>query len=277
MEPVWDGPPHPWDWSTALLLLVVHLGALAAGHFFSWSGLAVAVGLVVVSGLGITLGYHRLLTHRSFKTYKWLERGLALAGSLACQGGPVGWVAVHRLHHAHADDERDPHNASRSFWWAHMGWLLSTAPNKLDPAIRRRVAPDLEADPFYRWLDRAFIPQAVLLGYGLSLLGGWPWVVWGMFVRLTFTFHSTWLVNSAAHTFGYRSHPTPDRSTNCWWVAWLTFGEGWHNNHHAYPRSARHGFKPWEIDLTYLAICLLERLGLAWNVQRPPANDCERA
>lgn len=268
-EDVEEGPPHPWDWPTALLLAVVHLGALAGPFFFTWSALAVCLSLYVLTGLGITLGYHRLLTHRSFKCSRALEYGLAFLGSQACQGGPPAWVAVHRLHHAHADREGDPHDIRRGFWWAHVGWILCCPPHKLDPAVRDRVARDLQADGFHRFLDRMFIPNAVLSGYLLSLLGGWPWVVWGMFVRLTLVFHMTWLVNSAGHSFGYRSHQTRDNSTNCWWVALLSLGEGWHNNHHAYPASARHGLARWEVDPTYALLTVLRRSGLIWDVQLP--------
>ncbi len=259
--------PHPWDWSTALALILVHVGALFAPWFFDWSALAIGVVLYLASGLGVTLGYHRLLAHRSFRTPLWLEYLLVAAGSLACQGGPVGWTAVHRMHHANADRPGDPHNARDSFWWAHMGWLFRQPPHKLDPAVRRRMANDLEQHGFYRWLDATFVFNALALGWLLGALGGWPWVFWGMFVRLTVVFHATWLVNSAAHTFGYRPFDTPDRSTNCWWVAWLTFGEGWHNTHHAHPSSARHGLGRWEFDAAYAAIRLLERVGLAWDVK----------
>lgn len=223
--------------------------------------------LYVVSGLGVVLGYHRLITHRSYATPLWLEYVLVAAGSLACQGGPIAWAAVHRMHHAHADRPGDPHSAARSFWWAHVGWLFSRPPHQLAPEVRRRLAHDLEQHRLYRWLDRTFVVNALALGYLLGALGGWPWVFWGMFVRLTLGFHATWLVNSAAHTFGYRLFPTLDRSRNCWWVAWLTFGEGWHNTHHAHPSSARQGLGRWEFDAAYAAIRLLERVGLAWDVK----------
>lgn len=265
-----ESPLHPWDWGTVLGILVVHLGALWAPFQFSWSAVAVCFLLYCVAGMGITLGFHRLLTHRSYKTPRWLEYLIVLAGSLACQGGPIGWTALHRAHHANADRPGDPHSPSRGFWFAHVGWIFSTPPHKVDPVFRTRMARDLEQHLFYRWLDHTFILNAVVLGVLLGNLGGWPWVVWGMFVRLTLGFHATWLVNSAAHTFGYRLFQTPDRSTNCWWVAILTFGEGWHNSHHAFPQSARHGLLARELDATYMVIRLLARLGLAWDVKMPP-------
>ncbi|MEW6277426.1 MAG: fatty acid desaturase [Candidatus Eremiobacterota bacterium] len=265
-----DGPPHPWDWPTAIVLWSVHVGALAAPFTFSWSGLAVCLVLYAVTAMGVTLAYHRLLTHRSFKTPRWFEYLLTVAGAQACQGGPIGWVAVHRLHHGHSDRPGDPHGADKGFWWSHMGWMMSKPPHKLDPLMRTRMARDLEADAFHRWLDRGYILAAVGLGFLLLKLGGWSWVVWGMFVRLVLVYHATWLVNSAAHKFGYRSHRTNDLSTNCWWVALLTFGEGWHNNHHAYPASARHGLRFWEVDVSYMAIKLFERMGLVWDIKLAP-------
>lgn len=265
-----DGPPHPWDWPTAIVLWSVHIGALFAPFFFSWSAVAVCLVFYVLSAMGITFAYHRMLTHRSFKCPKWFEYLATCFGAMACQGGPIAWVAVHRLHHGHADRDGDPHGTDKGFWWAHMGWMLSKPPHKLDPTMRTRMARDLESDPVYRWIDRGYILGAVGLGFVLLKLGGWPWVVWGMFVRLTLVYHATWLVNSAAHTFGYRLHKTPDRSTNCWWVALLTFGEGWHNNHHAYPASARHGLKFWEVDMTYQLIKALEKAGLVWDLKMAP-------
>ncbi len=261
--------PHPWDWATALILGLVHLGALAAPWTFSWSGLAVGFVLYVLTAGSITLGYHRLLTHRSYKTPRWVECLLALLASQACQGGPVRWTAVHRLHHKHADQEGDPHGANQGFWWAHVGWMLTQPPHKLDPHLTQRFAPDLYSDPFHQFLERHFLKFVVLVGFLLLGLGGVSWLVYGMFVRLVAVYHATWLVNSAAHMFGYRSHKTRDLSTNCWWVALVTFGEGWHNNHHAFPHSARHGLAWWELDLTWATITAMEKLGLAWDIKLP--------
>lgn len=264
-----EGPLHTWDWPTFLVLTAVHVGALFAFHNFSWSALAIMLALYMVSAMGITLGYHRLLTHRSYKTPRWVEYVLSLCGTTACQGGPVAWVAIHRLHHARADHEGDPHGAHQGFWHSHMGWMLTRPLRKIDPTFRRRFARDLDGDPVHRFFDRSYVLLAVGLGLVLFHLGGWKWVVWGMFVRLVLVYHVTWLVNSAAHRFGYRSHPTRDLSTNCWWVAALAFGEGWHNNHHAFPSSARHGLARWELDPTWWAIRGLEALGLAWEVKVP--------
>ena len=264
-----EPPPHPWDYRTIAVLLVVHAGTLLAPFFYSRSAVVVAAILYAVTSLGITLGYHRLLTHRSYKARPWLARLIVFCASQSGQAGPAVWVAIHRQHHANSDHDDDPHDARQGFWWSHLGWMTRLTPRRLDDDFTRRLARDVLADPFYAFLDRYFmllcLPTAVLL----YLLGGWPWVVWGGFVRVAAVFHATWLVNSAAHRYGYRSFSTGDLSTNCWWVALLTFGEGWHNNHHAFPRSARHGLRWWELDLSWLALAGLERLGLVEDVRLP--------
>jgi fatty-acid desaturase len=261
-------------WAPLLWIAGLHAGALLAliPRYFTWR--ALVVGLILywlTAGLGICLTYHRLLTHRSFATRpRWLEYVLTALGCCASEGGPVGWVADHRKHHAHADDEHDVHSPSRGFRWAHMLWWMTP-----DVAIRhttdylRRWAPDLYRDPVHRFFDRFHLLFALLMFAGLYALGGLPWLVWGGFVRSVAVLHSTWLVNSANHLWGYRTYETPDTSTNLWWVALLSFGEGWHNNHHAFPTSARHGLRWWELDMTYVAIRLLSMLGIAHSVKHP--------
>ena len=262
-----EGPPHPWSWPTVLILLVVHGGVLLAPFFFSPSGAALALILYTINCLGITTGYHRLLTHRSFKAKPWLAYLLVTCGALSAQAGPASWVAIHRLHHAKSDREDDPHNAARGFWWAHLGWMLRVPPRRLDPQFTRRFARDILEDRYYAFLDRYFFPLCLASGVLVYAVGGWSWVIWAMFVRVAAVFHATWLVNSAAHTYGYRSYPTQDLSTNCWWVAVLTFGEGWHNNHHAFPTSARHGRRWWELDLSWLLILAFAKWGWVWDIQ----------
>lgn len=264
--------PHPWDPPTAAVLGTVHVGALLAPWYFSWSGLFLCLLLYTATCLGITLGYHRLLTHRSFKARRWLEIVLAALAGLACQGGPVTWVAIHRMHHAKADKHGDPHGANHGFWWAHMGWMLTRPPHKLDPTMRERMCGDLLRDPVLRVLDQGHFLWAALSGLLLYAIGGWSWLLWGGCARLALTYHATWLVNSAAHMYGYRSHSTGDLSTNCWWVAMLTFGEGWHNNHHAFPASARHGLGRWEIDLSYLLLRAMERFGWVSDLKGVPSS-----
>jgi stearoyl-CoA desaturase (delta-9 desaturase) len=255
------------DFPVIGFMAIVHIGALMAflPGTFSWT----AVGLMlflhwVTGGLGITLGFHRLLTHRSFQTPKWLEYFFAFCGTLACQGSVIDWVGMHRIHHLHSDQVRDPHDSNQGFWWSHMGWMLCELPARGDVP---RFTKDLQNDPVYQFLDKSFIPLQVVLAIVLYLMGGWSFVIWGVFVRLVAVFHCTWLVNSATHLFGYQSHESNDHSKNCWWVAILTYGEGWHNNHHAFQSSARHGLQWWEVDLTWMTIQLLKQLGLATKVK----------
>jgi stearoyl-CoA desaturase (delta-9 desaturase) len=258
--------------ATGLGLLALHLGALAAflPGTFAWPAVAIAVALhYVTGGIGISLGFHRMLTHRSLRCPRWLEYAFALCGTLALQGGPIDWVATHRAHHAHTDREGDPHNVRRGLRWAHIEWLYRYNDARPSEAEQRRLAPDLAGDPVYRFLERTYVLWQIALGLVLFAAGGWPWVIWGIFVRVVVTYHVTWLVNSAAHDSGYRSYRTGDRSTNNWVVALLTWGEGWHNNHHAFPYSARHGLRRFEIDVTWYSIRLLAMLRMAHEIKLP--------
>jgi stearoyl-CoA desaturase (delta-9 desaturase) len=253
-------------------LALIHIGALAAlsPALFRGSALVVVAVISYLTGvLGITLCYHRVLTHRSFRLRKPLEYLFATFGTLALQGDPIRWVAVHRKHHAHADHDGDPHSIQRGFKWAHVDWLYRNNVAMPTQAEILRYAPDLYADPFYRALQYLSVPLQIALAVMLFALGGWCWVVWGVFVRLVVSYHSTWLVNSAAHMLGYRTYRTTDHSTNCWWVAVLAFGEGWHNNHHAFPFSARHGLRWFEIDMTWWHVKLLAFLRLADRIRIP--------
>ncbi len=256
-------------------------GVVLAPFAFSWSGVAVCGILYLLAGFGVTIGYHRLLTHRSFRTPRAVEYTLAVMGSLANQGGPLRWVAVHRIHHRHSDAAGDPHSPRDGVWWAHLLWWMPYVPALDEPACYRRYVPDLAQDPVHRFLERFHIllPLALagaLFGLGAAW-GGWTlalsWLVWGIFVRTTLLYHATWLVNSATHLWGYRSHPTRDDSTNLWWVALISLGEGWHNNHHAFPRSARHGLRWWELDPSYGVIRLLGLVGLARHIQVPKRSQ----
>jgi len=267
------------NWQTALGLLVIHIGALFAllPQFFSWSGLLVAAIIAYVTGaLGVTLNYHRTLTHRSVRLVKPLEYLTAVFGTLALQGPPIEWVATHRVHHAHSDQQGDPHTVRRGLSWAHMSWLLRQNRWVPSEADYKRYCPDLWSDPFYRALQPLHLPLQIALGLTLLYFGGWSWVIWGIFARLVFTYHTTWFVNSAAHHAGYRTYRTTDRSTNSWWVAALSFGEGWHNNHHAFPFSARHGIARHEIDITWWTIKLLRVMRLADKVRVPTPAMLER-
>lgn len=259
-------PPRP-RWDVITFTIALHLAALFAifPANFSWSAVGVAVVLHVLTiGLGISLGFHRLATHRSFKVPKWLEYFFILCGTLAGQGAVKGWVGYHRMHHLYADRQGDPHDSSQGFWWSHIGWLMHTIPSSGE---LRRFTQDINGDPFYEFCHKHYIALQVVLGVFLYALGGMPWVIWGIFVRLFVGFHSTCFVNSACHMVGYRSHEVEDTSTNCWWVALLTFGEGWHNNHHANQSSVRYGWRWWELDMVWLTVWFLQSIGLATQVK----------
>lgn len=261
------------SWVSVVFFAIVHGLALLAPWFFSWS----AVGTMVLlhwflGSIGICLGYHRLLSHRSFQVPKWLEYVIALIGATALQGGPIFWAAGHRLHHAHTEDEeKDPYSARRGFWWSHMLWMIYPKSDFFNPDKYRKYAPDLARDPFYLWLDKYFLLLQIPLAVGLYLCGGWSFIIWGMCVKSVLLWHSTWFINSVTHMWGYRTFETNDNSRNLWWAAIVTYGEGWHNNHHAYPNVAKAGWHWWEVDVTWWAIQVLRALGLATKVVMPPA------
>lgn len=267
-------PKPALNWAMVAFLGVIHGLACLTPWFFSWRALGVTLLLHWFFGsIGICLGYHRLLSHRSFKVPQWLEYGIAFVGALALQGGPIFWVAGHRLHHAYTEDENaDPYSAKRGFWWSHMLWMLYPHPEFFDVERYSRYAPDLMRDPVYRWLNRYFLLLQIPLGLLLYGLGGWSFVIYGVFLRAVLLWHSTWLINSVTHMWGYRTFSTQDNSRNLWWAAIFTYGEGWHNNHHAYPQVARAGWQWWEIDMTWWAIWLLKTLGLATKVVKIPTH-----
>lgn len=258
------------------LYVALHFMLLVAPFTFTWQGLIALILLCFITTcLGVTLCYHRLLAHRSYQLPRPLTYFLAFLGCLAFQRGPIWWVATHRLHHSRVDQEGDPHSPRFSFLWSHFLWAFFTHP-QLDeaPETVHRLALDLAEDPGMRFLEKAYtainvVFLLVLFGIGYAW-GGWKLgislLVWGGLLRILYGLHITWLVNSAAHIWGYRAFDTPDKSRNNWWVALLTWGEGWHNNHHAHQRSARMGLKWYEIDVTYWVILLLKRLGCATRV-----------
>ena len=266
--------PIALDWTNVIFFGSFHALALLAPWCFSWSALGVTIGLHWLFGsIGICLGYHRLLTHRSFQVPQWLEYIIAFIGALALQGGPIFWVAGHRLHHLHTEDfDQDPYSAKRGFWWSHMLWLFYPKGDFFDYDAYKKFAPDLDRDPFYRWLNKNFLVLQVPVALGLYLLGGWSFVIYGVFLRAVVLWHSTWLINSASHMWGYRSFSNEDNSRNLWWAALLTYGEGWHNNHHAYPNVAKAGWRWWEVDPTWWAIQVLAKLGLARKIVLPPTR-----
>lgn len=269
-------PPIPrTKWEIVAGIIVMHAGAVLAPWTFTWSAFWAFVVLQFVTGLGVTVGYHRLLAHRSFQVPKWLEYVLTMCGSMALQGGPIKWVATHRVHHAFSDRPQDPHTPTRGFWWAHVLWLFAYDEILDHPTKHYRYAPDLAKDPGHQWINRSQWLQVLVMGAALLALGGLPWLVWGLFVRTVFVYHGTWLVNSAAHLWGYQSFNTNEGSRNNWWVALVSYGEGWHNNHHAYLHSAAHGLRWWEFDLTYLTIRCLGWLRLATRIRLPQGNPAQ--
>jgi len=252
-------------------LAVLHGLCVFAPFTFSWSALAVAGALYwLACGLGISMGYHRLLTHRGFETSRAFYYLLAILGTLNFQGGPIDWVGIHRTHHRDSDTDDDPHSPRHGFLWAHILWCLCRDPLGRDTSV---AAGDLKKDRFLVWLNRWYVLPQILLAIVLWLLGGWSWVIWGVAVRTVFTYHATWLVNSASHTWGYRNFPTKDDSKNNWWVALLSWGEGWHNNHHAHQRSARHGLRWFELDTTWWTLVLLQKVGVVRRLYAAPAPE----
>jgi len=256
------------NWVTAIAMIGFHVGAVAAFFYIDIGAMLAAVALWIVAGMfGIGMGYHRLLTHRGYKTPRWVEYFLTLCGALALEGGPIFWVATHRIHHQKSDQEGDPHTPREGTWWAHMGWILFGDGLHHDASTLNRYVPDLSRDRFHVWLSQWHWLTNVVVGLVLLAFGGIPYVLLGIFFRTTFGLHCTWLVNSATHMWGSRRFETRDDSRNSWWVALLTFGEGWHNNHHAHPVSARHGLAWYEFDVSWITLKLFDAVGIVRDVK----------
>ncbi len=265
------------NWTSVIAFTFFHIGAVAALFFFTWPAFLTAVALYWVSlSLGIGMGYHRLLTHRAYKVPRWMEYTLALCGTLALEGGPIFWVAAHRAHHQFADKDGDPHSPREGGWWAHIIWMLVGNASHCNLEECSRYAPDMVKDRFHVWLSKYHYVPLTALAILLFAVEGFPFLLWGVFFRVSAGQHATWLVNSATHLWGSRRFETRDDSRNNWWVALLTFGEGWHNNHHAHPTSARHGLAWYEIDVTWLTIRFLQMVGLIRSVRVASLNPAQR-
>ncbi len=261
-------PDDKLNWPNCIIMSLLHVGAIAGLFFFSWKLFAITVFLYwFTTGLGISMGYHRLHTHRSYKVPKALDYFFAVCGALTLEGGPITWVAVHRIHHQLSDHPGDPHSPREGGWWSHAGWILTGRTLHNNTNVMAKYAPDLAKRRFYVWLNNYHWLPSIALGVLLVAIGGLPLLMWGGFVRIVFGLHATWFVNSATHMWGQRRFATRDDSRNNWWVALITFGEGWHNNHHAHPSSARHGLAWYEFDPSWLQIKLLKYLGIAKSVQ----------
>ncbi len=267
------------NWITCVVLAILHIGAIAALFFFNWRDFWVAAFLYCfATGFGISMGYHRLHTHRSYAVPRFLEYFFAVCGTLTLEGGPIFWTAIHRIHHQKSDQEGDPHSPRDGAWWSHVGWILFGKSQHNRTARNSKYAPDLAKHRFYVWLDTWHWLPLVALSVLLFAVGGLSMFLWGICVRVVAGLHATWAVNSATHMWGKRRFATRDDSRNTWWVAIFTFGEGWHNNHHAHPTSARHGLAWYEFDPSWLLIRLLKAAGIAKSVRvaRVEAELAER-
>jgi len=271
--------PRPGvNWKNVAILTTFHLLAIPVLFTFTWQNLAaLIIGNWVVGSFGVGLGWHRLLTHRSFSVPKWLEYALTVIGTMSIQDSPDKWVATHRIHHAFTETEKDPHSTRPGFWWAQIGWIVWGTAQDHDAATLRRYVPDLLKDKGQVLISRFYYVPIIVSAAVLFLVGGWSMVIWGVFGRVVLGWHTTWFVNSLSHLYGSQPHKTGDDSTNNWFVAMLTFGEGWHNNHHMVPTSARHGLKWYQFDMNWIAIRIFEKLGWAkqikgFNVQRSPVE-----
>lgn len=286
-------------WPYAVSMAVIHLAAFTAfiPWCFSWVGLVSCVlGLYVFGTLGINLGFHRLLTHRSLRVPQWLEYTFATLAVCCLEDSPARWVAIHRLHHQHSDKEDDPHSPHVNLYWGHVIWTLVKNDDHDSTYHYERYCRDVLRDPYYFWCERRlhwfwlYIAQAIIF-YGVGVAIGWAstgqllagvqmgvsLLVWGVFLRTVLVWHITWSVNSFGHVFGYRNYETRDSSRNNVLFALISNGDGWHNNHHAFQRCAAHGHKWWEFDVTFITIRILELLGLATNVVRYPLDKAREA
>jgi stearoyl-CoA desaturase (delta-9 desaturase) len=274
--------------ATIIAIVLPLLGVVAAPFFvwgwgFGWTDLGLLLGMYVLTALGITVGFHRLFVHRSFETYTWVKFIWAVLGSMAVQGSLLQWVAMHRRHHQYSDTPDDPHSPRheghgvfgllKGFWHAHIGWLFEPDPPNLERYVadlRQSRALRVASALFPLWVALGLVIPAVVGGViTLSWAGVWTGLIWGGLVRIFLVHHVTWSVNSACHLWGLRPYKSDDESRNNILFGVLAMGEGWHNTHHAFPTSARHGLQWWQIDVSYWVIRILALLGLAWNVKLP--------
>ena len=270
-----DHPFNPYHFAVEAILLI---GTILALTRWSWENFFVFFAcwfLTFVVGMEVTL--HRMLSHRSFSTPRWFERVLSVLSILSYQGDPISWATHHRIHHAHSDTPKDPHNRSRGFWYAYLGWIFRPDPILYDQKLFRKYAPELAEDPFYKKLANPWIQRIIHFSFALPLflLGGIDYLLWGVFARVFWSNHLTYMINSICHGTGYRNFETSDRSSNNIWIGYLTLGVGFHNNHHAQPNAINISHRAWEFDAAYLVIRIFEFLGVA-NLQKKN-NTCPRA
>ena len=264
-----ETPRRGPNWRNVVMVVSFHLLAIPVLWTFSWQNLAaLLIGNWIVGSLGVGLGWHRLLTHRGFKAPKWLEYTLSIFATMSMQDPPDKWIATHRMHHKFVDTDKDPHSARSGFWWPQIGWVIWGKAQDHDEATMKKYVPDLLKDRGHVLISRFYLVPIALSILLLFAIGGWSMVVWGVFARVVVGWHTTWFVNSLSHIYGKRPHDTGDLSTNNWFVAILTFGEGWHNNHHMSPSSARHGTEWYQFDMNWIAIRIFEKLGWAKNIRQ---------
>jgi len=262
------------QYHTIFFVTLFHILAAAALFSFSWANIiAVVITWWIAGSVGIGLGYHRLLTHRGFKVSKPVEYFLTVCGTLAMQSGPLSWVTTHRMHHAFTETDKDPHSPRKGFFWAHMGWLFKGDAQEHAPEVHKRYSPDLVDNKFYQFLDSYYWLTNLVTGIVLFAIGGWSMVLWGVFFRIVWGWHTTWFVNSITHVWGSRRFETKDDSRNNVLIGIFAWGEGWHNNHHAIPRSARHGLAWYEFDFNWVQIWTMEKLGIAKDVYAYDIKD----
>jgi stearoyl-CoA desaturase (delta-9 desaturase) len=262
------------DWVKSIPFFFVHVVAVVGVFWlgFSWSGLALAMFLYFLRMFGVTAGYHRYFSHRTYKTSRWFQFLLALLAVSTVQKGVLWWASHHRLHHRVSDQPGDVHSVKQNgFWWSHMNWILSNKHNDTD---QDRVK-DLMKYPELVWFDKWHHVPVVALAVGLFLIGGWWALIWGFFVSTSLLWHGTFTINSLTHVFGKQRYVTGDNSRNHWFLALITMGEGWHNNHHYYQRATNQGFFWWEVDVTYYILRGLQAVGLVWDIHTPPKHVLE--
>ncbi len=252
----------------SLPFIGVHLVCFAAFWLgVDWTAFWMCIGLFLVRKFGITGGYHRYFSHRSYQTSRWFQFVLAVLGGMATQRGAIWWAAHHRHHHKHSDTANDIHSAKeQGFYWSHVGWVMCSDFDEYD----ERTVKDLTKYPELVWLAKWHVVPGVSLAVTCFLVHGWLGLLWGYFISTVILYHTTFAINSLCHVFGTQRYDTGEESKNCWWLAIMTLGEGWHNNHHHYQLSCRQGFFWWEIDITYYVLVALSWVGVVWDLKQPP-------
>ncbi len=265
------------DWIVLAWMVAMHIGFLAAPFFITWQAVASAAVLHwLTCSIGICLGYHRCLSHGSFRLVAPARFLVTVCGVLAGQGTPLMWSAIHRVHHGRSDQDGDPHSPRDGVWWSHILWLFVRHGAVQRDALYQKYIPDLKKSRMLQFFERTYMLWLVAFAGVMYAIGGWPMLLWTVCARIVLGYHTTWLINSASHIWGYRNYETTDDSRNLWWAGLLAYGEGWHNNHHAWPRVACYGHRWWDFDITWQAIKVLRILKLATHIDdRIPSRTAQ--